>query len=239
MRYRIITALAVLIALTLGLFCYSYPIYPALICPGCYGFEKVEDNFYVQSGLTEQQRKEIIGHYEVAQIRVSAVLGPLRGRPVIFACTKEKKFQHLGGSKARWQALGHTALYFSPRGLNPSAMGHTLSHIELKLKMGSTDSYSAVPAWFEEGLAVLVSKDARYTGEPKDDEMPELEVQTLKTGFQWNNAITENKNIYAPSYRIVKRWFDKAGQPGVTELINRIKKGEAFTKVYAELGDRP
>ncbi len=239
MRYRILTSLAALIVLTLSLFCYLYPIYPALICPGCFGFEEVSDNFYIQSNLPEQKRKEIAEIYDIAQIRISAVLGPIQSKPVIFACSDEAKFLGLGGGKERWRVLTQAAVIFSPRGLNVSSMGHTLSHMELKQQVGASYSNTAIPAWFDEGLAVLVSKDERYTGEPKDGEMTELDVQALKTSAEWDDAISNGKNVYGPSYRIVKRWFDKAGQAGVTELISRVKNREAFTKVYAELGDRP
>ncbi|MGH1349932.1 MAG: hypothetical protein ACRBBN_03875 [Methyloligellaceae bacterium] len=239
MRYRILTALAVLVVLTLSVFCYLFPIYPALICPGCFGFEKVSDNFYIQTGVSRQKRKEIVENYDIAQIRVSAVLGPIQSKPIIFACNDELKFRSLGGGKERWQVLAQTAINFSPRSLNVSAMGHSLSHLELKLKVGGSRASSAIPAWFDEGLAVLVSKDARYTGEPKDGEMTELNVQALKSRIQWQNAIAEGKKVYAPSYRVVKNWFDKAGQAGVNELIERVKKGEPFARIYTELGDRP
>lgn len=56
-----------------------------------------------------------------------------------------------------------TVVRLSPRGFDPVILVHEASHVALHGRLGTIRLLSgAVPAWFDEGLAVIVSGDARY-----------------------------------------------------------------------------
>ena len=239
MLKRIFISLAVLPVLALISFCLIQPVFPAILCPSCLGFKNIQGNLYVEHETTPQQQERLKDTLREAIAKVEKIYGPLISNPRILASFTKKHYRFLGGGKAKAQAYGASAIQLSPEGLSSDIVAHELSHIELHKRVGVVRSYNQIPVWFDEGLAVLASNDPRYTGPEGSEDLSAEQIQEIVSPQQWRQAIRQGKKVYAPAYRIVKIWYDKAGRKGVQELILRVKDGETFKKVYEELGDRP
>ena len=93
----------------------------------------------------------------------------------------------------------------------------------------------AVPAWFDEGLAVNVSDDPRYLApvETNDRCLMELTGPLPATDFGWVRATQTTNRPYGEAACIVSRWLAaKDGRNAVLKLIAEINAGTAFEKAY-------
>ena len=238
---RLIIIVSLLPVLALIIFCVMNPTLSALFCPTCFGYENFSHNIYIESKATSKQKENLTKNYLQAKKQVENVYGPLVSNPLIIASVSQDQHDFIGGGKTKGEAYGATAIKLSPKGLNSAIIAHELAHIELHTRIGALRSYRKLPAWFDEGLAVLISEDERYTGPPRPDEFSEKQVMELTSSRTWRRTAKNSKEaykIYSPAYRIVRKWFDKAGPEGIQELIKRMKNKEDFQKIYNELGDR-
>lgn len=156
------------------------------------------------------------------------------------------------GAKAKIYA-DHILL--SPRGLNYHFLAHEWSHDELHTRLDFWDWFR-LPRWFDEGLAVVVSEDPRYSEDewrflvesgalqPTREEL--LACTTLR---KWLDGVhrfgegreagagTDEKSAGSPLYTAagheVRLWLSRVGRKGLLELIERLNAGETFEAVYS------
>src|SRR5215471_1911382 len=125
---------------------------------------------------------------------------------------------------------GTTFIRLSPRGLDQTILAHEFSHVELHARIGQFRLLMrAIPAWFDEGLAVIVSDDARYLGpgtmsatrclvEPRGD-LP-------SNPSQWGHAAGKTPGLYAQAACRVMRWMEEnGGKTGLRDAISQIADG--------------
>lgn len=212
---------------------YSYPAMIAIACPSCMGFEKISDNIYVNQDMPSAQRNEVAVHIRDSAGAVESFFEGLTVHPMIFACSSEQCYQSLGGKTARAAAFGATAIRLSPRGLSDAIAKHELTHIELHARLGMWTTMRRLPAWFDEGLAVLVSQDPRYVGPQSPTGMSGTNIREITSLRQWNIlARDEGQRAYSAAYQEVKTWYDKEGHAGLINLIAQLKQGDSFAEVY-------
>ena len=115
-----------------------------------------------------------------------------------------------------------------PRGLNEVIISHELTHIELHSRVGVLRSWRSIPSWFDEGLAVLVSQDPRYTEEgwlratENGRKAPKLEeIGKLLDRSEWLMS-------YGTARREVGAWYERAGRSGLERLIEEVRRGGDF-----------
>ena len=183
--------------------------------------------------MPASQRIEVIQTVRSAQTRVSQFFGGLKGHPKIFACSTETCFvANKFGATPKGQAYGSASLMLSPRGQDVVIISHELTHIELHTRIGAFRSWRAVPSWFDEGLAVLVSEDPRYTEDAWRRETdngrnaPALEkIGGMLGSGDWLLS-------YGTARHAVGAWYCDVGHAGLMQLIAKVESGENFDTAF-------
>ena len=212
-----------------GAILFLEPAMAAIACPSCMGFERVDENVYVDRVMPADKRIQVAAHLRKSSSAVEMFFGSLTTHPMIFACSTEECYQSLGGKTARGAAFGATAIRLSPRGLDNAIAKHELAHIEFHARLGMWTTMRRLPTWFDEGLAVLVSEDPRFVGPPMPSDMSGPQVRQLISLRQWLAAANApGRGPYAPAYREVKAWYDRVGHPGLLNFIKKLRDGQSF-----------
>ncbi|MFY1691478.1 hypothetical protein [Plantactinospora sp. WMMB782] len=218
---------ALLVAVSAGL-SWAFPSVAAAFCPSCYGLEQLRPGLYVERGVPAEQRSRAAEVADEAARRVAAFYGGERSSARLLVCYTDACYRRIGGGGERGRAVLDRVVLLSPRGVDVVIAAHERSHVELYHRLRSPD---AVPQWFQEGLAVLVSDDLRYllpataadrcrvvSGEP----LP----QTLDDWL----AARGGDRLYAVAACRVSRWVAGHGGPAaVLDLIDRVNRGERFS----------
>jgi len=238
MRKRLlIIAIIAAIPLLLSAGVLAFPMAGALACPMCYGLDPLGADTFVEHGMTPAERAHVADVLAEARNRVRAFYGELEATPRILVCSTEPCDRHLGGGGARGSSPGDIGLRLSPRGIDPVIASHELSHIELHHRLGLVRFLgSAVPAWFDEGLAVVVSDDPRYLapiGNP--DRCLVKSDESLPSAMrEWTGGVSKDSQLYAKAACRVATWLLTSGSPSaVTRLVKRLSNGARFQDAYA------
>ncbi|MEO8247766.1 MAG: hypothetical protein ABI589_00200 [Burkholderiales bacterium] len=200
-----------------------------LHAPGWFGFEEVAPNIYVDTPMPPVQQKQRVASVATAKQRVAAFFGSALSQPEVFACSTEPCYRSFGGTSDKGRAYGGSMLLLSPRGLDPVIAAHELTHIELRHRIGMLRSWRALPSWFDEGLAVLVSDDPRYTEDgwlaatDGGQNAPALSEigKSVALGGDWQTG-------YGTARHAVGRWYANAGRAGLLDLIAALRSGASF-----------
>src|SRR5262249_18814730 len=99
-----------------------------------------------------------------------------------------------------------------------------------------------VPAWFDEGLAVVVSDDTRYLrpagagdrcrAEP-GDEPSDLPSDLPVDRVDWRRAAGRDTDLHARAACQVVRWIDRnGGRSAVLSVARRVHNGARFADAY-------
>jgi hypothetical protein len=203
-----------------------------LLVPSWSGFEKIADHVWVDNQMPPPQREEFIDILNSARQRARHFIGDLQGNANIFACSTEACYRDAGGGSSKGIALGDAALLLSPRGLDVVILCHELVHIELHHRIGVLRSANTIPSWFDEGLAVLISEDPRYSESAWLDatsngrKIPSLnDISRLLGNGEWLIS-------YGTARREVGLWYRTVGGAGLARLINQVRDGAPFEQIY-------
>lgn len=215
---------AVLVAAVAGL-AVAYPVAAAAACPGCYGLTEAAPGVYVDDAATAEQRRDMVEMVAAARQRVRAFLGDTRSSPRILICLSAGCYARIGGGGEKGQTLRDRVVALSPDGATVVIASHEMVHAELFERLGSR--YGDVPAWFHEGLAVLVSDDRRYlTGAPAGERCPIDHADALAAT---RAAMPRSPDLYRDGACVVDRWVaTHGGADAVRDLIRRLRAGEPF-----------
>ena len=215
-----------------------------LFIPRMFGMIKVSKFIYVDPELSDSEIEKIKLQYDSARTLNLEFYGELETKPVIIVCSTaeyDKKF----GIKAKGRAHGQRILIGST-GIKTEIIAHEWSHCELHKKIPFFEwkkfvgsKKKMIPWWFDEGLAVYVSKDPRYYQAhwrykyvhfgidiPDFDEIKNRDLGEM---------VENNIPVYAIVYEEVERWLNITGYEGLEELIKRTREGEDFETAYKKL----
>ncbi|MFD0472327.1 hypothetical protein ACFQ0B_31535 [Nonomuraea thailandensis] len=156
---RVLAVLAALLVAALAGVVLAYPSLAATTCPGCYGLIELEGSVYTEDGLSDAQKAQVKRTVAEARTRITDFYGTRTSSPTLLVCMTESCYERIGGGKERGIAVLNRAVMLSPRGVDTVIASHEMSHVELHTRLTSG---AEVPQWFDEGLAVVVSDDARY-----------------------------------------------------------------------------
>jgi hypothetical protein len=230
--------LLVLALLVLGgaVIAWTEPAVAAIACPRCFGFERLQDSIFVDSAMSTDQRLRFLERATDAEQRVSSFFEALRERPVILACASTTCSRRLHEKGARAVSYAQFGLRLSPTGLDAVTIAHERTHIEVHGRIGLVRFLTgALPAWFDEGLAVLVSDDPRYLKFVGfGDRCLAMPDQTLPIGAtEWMRRASADTMLYAQAACRVQRWADAhGGRDGLLRLIDRVAAGASFDTVW-------
>ena len=216
--------------------CYAIR-YAKTLTPDWSGFVEISKDIYVDKAMSSSQRIEVLKTVRLAKVRVSQFFGGLEGHPKIFACSSEECFvTNDFGATPKGMAFGSSALMLSPRGMDIVIISHELTHIELHTRVGVFRSWHGISTWFDEGLAVLVSQDPRYT---KEAWLKATEDGRIAPAL---NAITWGKGSWLLSYgtarRAVGEWYSRAKYAGLISLIAEVKNGAEFETTFSSISSK-
>lgn len=203
-----------------------------LFAPTWFGFVQIDDGVYVDGSMPPSQRETLLETIGAAKGRVSDFFGRLKGNPTIYACSTEACFAANGGLTARAKAYGSSRVLLSPRGLGLVTISHELTHVELYRRIGDFRAWHAIPPWFDEGLAVLVSQDPDYTidtwlrATANGRGAPALKL--LGKVIPWSDG----QRSYGTARQAVGEWYSRAGSEGLLRLIRGIKAGHDFDTLF-------
>jgi hypothetical protein len=207
-----------------------------LYAPTWFGFAPISERVYVDEQMPAPERATVLETIRGARDRVAAFFGGVTANPEIFVCATLECFESKGGVSTRAKSFGSRMILVSPRGRDTEIIAHELTHVELSSRIGDYRSKRAVPAWFHEGLAVLVSRDSRYSDETwlrltaNGRDAPKLDTLGFGRAVPWSE---ENWQLsYGTARRAVGEWYSCAGRRGLLRLLGEIKRGAKFTDVF-------
>ncbi|GAB3159176.1 hypothetical protein GCM10027161_65800 [Microbispora hainanensis] len=227
----LLAVLAALPVVAAAVVAVAFPSVAATTCPGCYGLERLAPGVYAESGLPPDRRRQVVSVVEEAERRVRDFYGGRQASPRILACLSDRCYRRIGGGGERGIAVLNRAVMLSPKGVDPVITSHEMSHVELHARLAADD---AVPQWFDEGLAVLVSGDPRYLAPETaaDRCLVSTDAMLPVTLDAWSRAAGADVRTYAKAACRVSRWVTANGGPHtVLDLVRRLNAGETFGAV--------
>ena len=240
-KYLIITAILLSIIITGTSGC-SVIRSARIIAPSLFGTTEIKEGIYLDEDATENQKNELYDSVNTAKERLAYFYGTLKTKPKIVACGTEDCYRKFGGVSAKGKNYGSIAILLSPRGINPEIISHEWSHRELFERLGFLKSRKIV-YWFDEGLAVYISKDEVYSHEKwlkaTENTSKILGLDDIDTLQKWLKANREEEHImsYGTAREEVARWLERVGVDGLRELLNRLSKGEDFYSAYFSIAN--
>ncbi|TYB68747.1 hypothetical protein FXF51_09465 [Nonomuraea sp. PA05] len=224
-------ALAVLTALLMAALAgvtLAYPSLAATTCPGCYGLTELQPSLYTENNLSDTQKSQIKQTVTEARRRVSTFYGTQTSSPTLLICATQSCYERIGGGQERGIAVLNRAVMLSPKGIDPVIASHEMSHVELHNRLTSGHD---VPQWFDEGLAVVVSDDARYLAPASSGDR----CLTAPSGplpvtlNEWLSSASKDATTYAKSACQVSRWLrDNGGRAALLSLVEHLNAGTPF-----------
>jgi hypothetical protein len=220
---------------------FAAPTVAAVACPSCYGMQRLGENLFVNAAMPENMRRDLQTTMSAAEMPVAAFFGSVSARRVILACGDEECETRLKGrleGTARVRAFaydvgGYPVLRFSPRGLSTTIIAHELTHVEVHERIGFLRHMRGIfPAWFDEGLAVVVSDDRRYVRPGKiaaERCLPTPVAELPSTPVAWDEMAGKSPWIYAKAACDVVRWMEaNGGKQGVLAAVADVAAGKRF-----------
>jgi hypothetical protein len=211
-----------------------------------YGMEQIAPRVYVKKDLADEPRLQLLDAYEKARQRVSEFYGGLATDPTVYGCESPECIHSFGGWGDGIAIVlpEKRAILLWPLVFGPGEVAHEWSHLELLARLAG-GAGRTVPAWFHEGLATVVGEIPRHSEavyqRAVSSGYPIPPLSDLRTGAQWGAAFKKYPNpqglnvVYATAGHEVRTWLERVGEQGLFTLIARIKSGEPFDAVYADL----
>ncbi|WP_417270353.1 hypothetical protein [Celeribacter sp.] len=158
-RRVVLSFIALLLGLGIGLVVLGFTPALAAACPACFGFTKVAEGLYSETD-DPMVTPELVRRLEVAEARVEAAFGEVH-RPRILVCYTDTCHRMMGDIEPLAMTYGSLLFYLSPHGHGTDIIAHELVHSTLHKKLGAK-LQADFPVWLDEGIAVYVSQDSRF-----------------------------------------------------------------------------
>ncbi|WP_124602877.1 hypothetical protein [Burkholderia sp. Bp8963] len=222
--------------MTSGLVAYGYLGVTATICTACFGMERAGPGLIVDREMPAKIRDALSTNAMEAETRVRGFYGTFDRAPTIVACSTDECDRRMGGRGALASTsitpLG-TITRVSPRGQTPTILAHEFSHVELHRRIGWWKLANGVmPAWFDEGVAVIVSDDNRYLNAgttPAERCVRDSESSLPSSPAEWGPRAGKDRMIYADAACRVLRWMEThGGRDGLLKAIDAASDGDTL-----------
>jgi hypothetical protein len=221
---------------------YAFPAIGAVVWPAAYGMEYAGSRVVVDQAMPAPMRAELSHDDQAAMATVGSFYGGFHRQPYLVACSTQTCDRKMGerGTDTNG-ALGATLLVpfapiirLAPQGISQMVLTHEFSHAELHYRIGYwAEIRGAFPAWFDEGVAVLVSGDARYlnSGTTASQRCARNSDASLPTSpFDWGPKAGKDHMLYADAACRVLQWMQAHdGKAGLLKTLDAVSQGATFT----------
>jgi hypothetical protein len=218
-----------------------------LLKPTSFGMEQIAPRVYVKKEISQEQRQKLLESYEKGRQRVLEFYGSLFTDATVYGCDTYECIESFGGFGDGFAVVKVTGILLWPKVFGPGEVAHEWSHLELVARLAG-GARRPIPAWFHEGLATVVGEIPRHSEavyqEAVSSGFPIPPISDLITGAQWGAAFAKYPNpkglniVYSTAGHEVRAWFQRVGRQGLMTLFERIKSGEDFGAVYADLAEK-
>lgn len=206
------------------------PQIAAYACPQCYGLQKAMKGVYVDAAMPAEDRAKLKVTINRAVEQVTTFYGSFDHRPTLLICSTGKCDRRLGGRGAKAVTYGNSFIRVSPGGLNQTILAHEYAHVELHARVGFKRLLEgAIPAWFDEGLAAVISDDPRYLKPGTTSAtrcLASAEGALPADVSQWRRLAGKTPGLYAKAACRVMQWMEMhGGKAGLFEAIELVADG--------------
>lgn len=203
------------------------------IAPTWFGFVKISDHVYVNQAMPQPERVKVLKAVSAAKARVARFFGRRLSHPKILVCSTERCFvPNREGPTPKGLEYGISAVLVSPHGLNVTILSHELTHAELHDRVGLLRTLQSIPHWFDEGLAVLVSRDSRYSRaawcRATDGGRRAPTLQDIDRVIYHEPWLLG----YGTARARVGAWYARVGRTGLDRLIREVRNGTDFHSAF-------
>ncbi|QHQ33738.1 hypothetical protein [Algicella marina] len=222
------------IALIVGFAGAALPGPQQMVLPEAFGFEEVAPAVFAPPSMTDDARRRALAALDAGETVVEAWFGRPFTRPMVVLCPGDSCDAAFGDNGRRGAAYGSFAVRLGDSGMTPVIAAHEFTHTELKREVGLLRvAAGAFPAWFDEGLAVLVSGDTRF-----DAPVPKAVLADLRARdawWQWDALVEAHGSrvAYAGATTLVEEILDEIGRTGVLAVVSRMAEGAGFADALA------
>ncbi len=238
--FRISLLLFLLLLTAIGIYIVLRPGYFRCLNISREKVEMIAPNVYVTPQMPMEMRDTLLLHLQKASKRISNFFGSQQAHPVVIAGHDLQAIRYFGAANAR-TGLTHLAvtgayIVLEPDGINTDVLAHELCHAELMARVGWWNRTFEVPAWFDEGLAMLL-----------DERFPEAEAEWEAFTQHGRYApplhtISSNRRFFGNPHHVyvnyltarheVNNWYAKQQQQGLLMLCQCLNEGTPFEKCY-------
>jgi hypothetical protein len=209
---------------------FTFPALAAAACPACFGLERLSPNLIVEWSMTADVRNQLNADVRTANDNVRRFFGSFEQQSVVVACVSAGCYRRLGGRGAKavtYSTPVGAVVRVSPAGLNTTILTHEFAHVHTHRIIGFWALLSGtVPAWFDEGVAVIASQDERYlwTG---DRCKRTQAVQLPSRSRDWARTAGKAPEIYGAAACEVSLWLaENGGVAGLRLALQAVGQGE-------------
>lgn len=191
--------------------------------------EETSRGVYVEAAMPAQERAKLADMISQAKEQVASFYGSFERRPTLLVCATEKCDRRLGGDGSKAVTFGASFIRVAPSGISVTILAHEFSHFELHTQIGSWKLLTgALASWFNEGVAVIVSNDARYLKPGRTSEDRCLPDASMKSPADLPTSVFQGgwgrkPGLYAAAACNVLKWMDaNGGKEGLLAAISAV-----------------
>lgn len=231
-----------MLIVALGIYAIIRPEYFRCLNVDSQKMKQIAPRIYVTPQMPTVLQDCLLTCLTTAQKRVEQFFGTQQAKPVIIAGHNIETIRYFGAPNAR-TGLTHLAItgayiVLEPEGINSDVLAHELCHAELLERIGWCSRTFQLPAWFDEGLAMLV--DYRF---PHAEEEWHIlthngtyapDLQSLSTNREFFSNPHHTYLNYLTARHEVKQWYQERGQAGLLAFCRCMAAGNSFKYCYCQ-----
>lgn len=199
--------------------------------------EALPNGTLVEPSSSVVERATFIELQSLARERIAETFGPPRAQPLVVFRASRTFWPLKLNNYASAAFIGRRAcVLIGPQGQDIDIVAHEFMHTELANRVGHWRRNFAVPAWFEEGVAMQVDLRARYNWSNQQGESKDYGyIRRFDSQGEFNDAndqqLTRN---YAAAKAEVAQWLTTIGRSELYNRLERIRAGEDFDAALAK-----
>jgi hypothetical protein len=192
---------------------------------------KYSPNVYSDWSAPDYPQERALQLVADARSRVESVLGAAQAKPKVVmwdggGALSALPLNIFGGTVS----VGtRTCVFIGPQGRNIDVVAHELVHAELYARVGAWATFTQIPAWFDEGLAMQVDQRPAYD---LPNPMQTQFVRALSSPAAFHAGDDATLTLHYGAAKIeVKTWLDSISPALAYSQLERLRSGERFSRV--------